>query len=75
MNKSAFIIALLLTGCGWQPNNEYRTASKTGDAADPMIYTDQVSRCQYLSRGQGSGGLTPRIAADGHTHMGCGGVK
>jgi hypothetical protein len=37
-----------------------------------FVYTDTATGCQYVSE---SRGLTPRIAADGKTHMGCKGVK
>jgi hypothetical protein len=32
------------------------------------LHTDYATGCQYLSRDRS---LTPRIAADGHSHMGC----
>lgn len=35
---------------------------------DLFVYTDKATGCQYLTE---SRGLTPRIAADGKTHMGC----
>ena len=33
------------------------------------VQTDAETGCQYLMRERG--GLTPRIAPDGRTHMGC----
>lgn len=36
---------------------------------DPGVYRDRVTSCEYLNVGHST--LTPRIAADGHTHMGC----
>lgn len=37
------------------------------------LFTDAASGCQYLGYGSGAYGkaLTPRIAGDGKTHMGC----
>ncbi len=35
-----------------------------------QVYTDQTTGCQYLVN-LFRGGMTPRIAADGKTHMGC----
>ena len=36
----------------------------------PYVYLDQVTGCEYLST-HIANGITPRIAADGKTHMGC----
>lgn len=36
----------------------------------PFVYLDQVTGCEYLSTHMAAA-LTPRIAADGKTHMGC----
>lgn len=58
--------------------------SKTGDAPlaeqmplpgtnaryQPFVYLDEVTGCEYLSTHLANS-LTPRIAADGKTHMGC----
>ena len=37
------------------------------------LFTDAATGCQYLGFGVGTNGkaITPRIAADGKTHMGC----
>lgn len=37
-------------------------------------HVDQATGCQYLSGSGSSTSFTPRIAADGKTHMGCRGV-
>lgn len=39
-------------------------------AYQPFVFADQTTGCQYLST-HTSTGLTPRIAVDGKTHMGC----
>lgn len=39
----------------------------------PYVFLDASTGCQYLST-HTSGSLTPRIAADGKTHMGCKGA-
>ena len=36
----------------------------------PYVFLDDATGCQYLST-HTSAALTPRIAADGKTHMGC----
>jgi hypothetical protein len=40
---------------------------------DMYLWTDPDAGCQYLVTRHG--GMLPRIAADGKTHMGCKGVK
>lgn len=37
------------------------------------LYKDWGTGCEYLRVRMG--GVTPRIAADGRSHMGCGGAK
>lgn len=66
--KRILILAALLAGCG-----DPRTAA-TLESADPIRYQDRDTGCMYLTTGQYNA-LTPRIAADGMTHMGCKGVK
>jgi hypothetical protein len=39
------------------------------------IYLDAATGCQYLGQRNSSAGITPRIAADGKTHMGCKGAQ
>jgi hypothetical protein len=67
--KRILILASLLAGCG--PT----TGDKPGDvqslrALDPLLYEDRVSGCEYVAA-RNDHALTPRIAADGKTHMGC----
>jgi hypothetical protein len=40
----------------------------------PYVFLDDATGCQYLST-HTSAPLTPRIAADGKTHMGCKGAQ
>ena len=62
--KRMLILAVLLAGCG-----DPRTA-QTGESVDPIRYQDRETGCMYLTTGQYNA-LTPRIAADGKTQMGC----
>lgn len=61
----ALILAVLLAGCMHRTGGE---GVGRGFSGDPLLYTDKLTGCEYLSDGRG---LTPRIAADGKTHMGC----
>jgi hypothetical protein len=68
--KRILILAVLLTGCA-------RNAHDDTDPPDGMsgmdLFTDNATGCQYLGYGASSNGkaLTPRIASDGKSHMGC----
>lgn len=66
----ALILAALLAGCG--PTTKEVGAGAAGQ--DPMVFADRVTGCEYLTT-QDRVTLTPRIAADGKTHMGCKAVK
>jgi len=66
MKQILILAALLLTGCDG-PKSE-----TTATLYDLYVYTDKATGCQYVSE---SRGLTPRIAADAKTHMGCKAVK
>ena len=72
------ILAVLLAGC--------RERAPAPGAAAPAVavernlynlpytvylYADPDTECQYLMRDGSAAALTPRIAADGKTHMGC----
>lgn len=63
------ILAALLAGCGPttgdKPSDEQRP-----HALDPLLYADRVTGCEYLAS-RNEHDLTPRVAADGKTHMGC----
>ena len=64
------ILAILAAAC--QPRTSDADAVK--QAYEPVLYTDRVTGCDYLSTGD-TRSLTPRIAADGKTHMGCKGAQ
>lgn len=59
--KRILILAALLAGCSEPLNGR---PSRLG----LIVYTDPQTECQYVTGGEG---ITPRIAADGKTHMGC----
>ena len=58
------LVLAALAGCG-----DPRTADRS-ESVDPIRYQDRDTGCMYLTTGQYNA-LTPRIAADGKTHMGC----
>lgn len=58
---------MLITGCN------PRTADRD-ESCDPVRYQDRETGCMYLTTARYNT-LTPRIAADGKTHMGCKGPK
>jgi hypothetical protein len=64
MKYLAITLAVLLSACS------PRTGDVNPDFIDPVLYVDRVTGCNYLSTGE-TKSLTPRIAADGHSHMGC----
>ena len=64
------VVAVLAAAC--RPRTSDADAAK--EAYEPVLYTDRVTGCDYLSTGD-TKALTPRIAADGKTHMGCTGTK
>ena len=66
MNKLIIIMAVLLSGCVPRAND----ANVDKEAYDPVVYIDRVTGCNYLSTFE-TKSLTPRIAGDGATHMGC----
>lgn len=65
MRIALFFIALALTtGCQKDPHYDPISGLTVG--------TDKETGCQYLvKKANKSGGVAPRIAADGITHMGC----
>lgn len=63
----------LLGGCNEAPappSSEVRPIPGTGIGFAPFVWMDTATGCEYLSTNT-SAALTPRIAADGKTHMGC----
>jgi hypothetical protein len=60
------LVLAALAGC------TQRTGNSISDRVnDPHLLVDHQTGCEYLSA-PGSSGITPRIAADGKAHMGCG---
>lgn len=68
MRNTLIMIVVLLSGCA------PRAGDTTSDPYDPVLYVDRVTGCNYLSTGE-TKSLTPRIAADGQSHMGCKGER
>lgn len=63
-------VAAVLAACaGCAP----RTADD-GAGFDPAMYQDRATGCMYLATGNYHA-LTPRIATDGYSHMGCKGAS
>lgn len=63
------VLVALVSGCGPTTGDKPKAVGEPFQL-DPVLYRDQVTGCQYLST-SGLYTLTPRIAADGKTHMGC----
>lgn len=57
----------MLTGC--EPVRDPQGPNDT--VAILSVYTDKHTGCQYIGQRNSSAGITPRIATDGKTHMGC----
>lgn len=68
----ALLGAVALTGC---KRADAGTAVSEINSVDTRltIFTDPATGCQYL--GVYAEAVTPRIAADGETHMGCKGGR
>jgi hypothetical protein len=67
----SMVAVAILTGC------EARDSTDPPNGFSGMtILKDALTGCEYLAgttySGTGTGGITPRVAADGKTHMGCG---
>lgn len=65
--KRILILTVLLACAGCMKRTGGEGVGR-GMSGDPLLYKDTTTGCEYLSDGRG---LTPRIAADGKTHMGC----
>jgi hypothetical protein len=70
--KRILMLTVLLTGCGMRDDTD-----PPNGLSGMGLFTDNGTGCQYLGYGSGHNGkaLTPRIAADGKTHMGCKGAQ
>lgn len=69
---AAGLLIAALAGC--MKRTEDAEGKPIGELYDPIAYSDRATGCQYLSTGQAKA-LTPRIAADGSSHMGCKGAR
>jgi len=75
--KRILILAVLLAGC--YGGHEAAEASRGGAVERNLYdlpytvyrYVDPDTGCHYLMRDGSAAALTPRIAADGKTHIGC----
>jgi hypothetical protein len=65
--KRTLILVALLAGCSMKDDTDPPHGFSGMDLAQ-----DNATGCQYLSREHA---LTPRISADGKTHMGCKGAQ
>lgn len=65
----AALVLSMLAGCEREPS-----APVVPHPSNTLlfVYTDDETRCQYIGQRTSDAGITPRIAADGKTHMGCG---
>ena len=55
---------LMLSACERWNEPGPRTRDKA-EAYDPLVYRDQLTGCEYLTRGQPASSLTPRMGRDG----------
>jgi hypothetical protein len=69
--KRILILAALLAGCVPTTKDVESGGSRPLETG---LYRDSVTGCEYLVS-VNHYALTPRIAADGKTHMGCKGVQ
>ncbi len=65
--KRILILAVPLAGCSMKDDTD-----PPHGWSDMDLLQDNATGCQYLSREHS---MTPRIAADGKTHMGCNGAQ
>jgi hypothetical protein len=72
MNQAQKIIAwLFISGSVILVLSRLSSEAKAGsEAYGPILYRDILTGCEYLSSSHDSA-LTPRISADGKTHLGC----
>lgn len=61
-------VVSLLSGCA-RKDPEPEVSVQTAGWLN--VETDDATGCQYLGKHNSSAGITPRIAADGKSHMGC----
>jgi hypothetical protein len=68
--KRILILAVLLAGCDEMAADGNNTGPH-GYNQPVYMYQDKATGCQYVSADSEHSALTPRVAADGKTHMGC----
>ena len=76
MSNAQKIMAWLFIACSvlFALSQLAGNADARSDAGDPRVYRDAATGCEYLSTDH-DGALTPRISANGKTHMGCKGTQ
>jgi len=74
--KRILILAVLLAGCD-RPQAPARMPDvpQLDGYSTLSMYLDPATGCQYLGQRASTAGITPRIAVDGKTHMGCKGAQ
>lgn len=68
-NQRGAIVIVMLVLCGCAKRDSTDSESERSGMTPR---TDNASGCQYLTFGSS---ITPRMEADGKTHMGCKGVQ
>jgi hypothetical protein len=63
------MVSFVLSGCEKSPDGNQSSFAPGGTPV--AIYVDRGTGCEYASADSGHSAITPRIAADGKTHMGC----
>lgn len=67
------VLALVLSGCMKRDQSLGAVKTMKPSANSLFVLIDSDTGCQYLSAYAEA--ITPRIAADGKTHMGCKGAQ
>jgi hypothetical protein len=76
LTRSAICLVLAaLAGCQRPDIAVMPNVPQIDGYATLSLYLDPETGCQYIGQRSSNAGITPRIAADGKTHMGCKGVK
>lgn len=73
--KRILILAALTTFAGCQPAAPKPEVPHIDRYATLSLYLDPETGCQYIGQISSSAAITPRIGADGKTHMGCKGAQ
>lgn len=68
------VFLLAISGCDKRPEIQAAEQQQAVDAGYVVhAFTDRATGCEYLLYERG--GIAPRVAADGKSHMGCKGEK